>query len=67
VHLVGFIIRIYHDARSPERQKGGEYIMNEKCIIKFEGRLLVASTFYKHNLYVYTMQQTNKCASIRNI
>jgi len=20
VHLVGFIIRIYHDARSPERQ-----------------------------------------------
>jgi len=21
VHLVGFIIRIYHDARSPERQK----------------------------------------------
>ena len=22
VHLVGFIIRIYHDARSPERQKG---------------------------------------------
>jgi len=22
VHLFGFIIRIYHDARSPERQKG---------------------------------------------
>jgi len=21
VHLVGFIIRIYHDSRSPERQK----------------------------------------------
>ena len=21
VHLVGFIIRLYHDARSPERQK----------------------------------------------
>ena len=21
MHLVGFIIRIYHDARSPERQK----------------------------------------------
>jgi len=21
LHLVGFIIRIYHDARSPERQK----------------------------------------------
>ena len=24
VHLVGFIIRIYHDARSPERQIHGE-------------------------------------------
>ena len=23
VHLVGFIIRIYHDARSPERQSTG--------------------------------------------
>ena len=22
MHVVGFIIRIYHDARSPERQKG---------------------------------------------
>ena len=22
-HLVGFIIRIYHDERSPERQMGG--------------------------------------------
>ena len=22
VHLVGFIIRIYHDARSPEREEG---------------------------------------------
>jgi len=55
VHLVGFIIRIYHDARSRERQKGGEHIMNEKCIIKFDGHLLVACTFCKHNLYVYTM------------
>jgi len=30
VHLVGFIIRIYHDARSPERQK----YMNVKNICK---------------------------------
>ena len=29
--------------------------MNKKCVIKFEERLLVACTFYKHNLYVYTM------------
>jgi len=26
VHLVGFIIRIYHDARSPERQKMFEWL-----------------------------------------
>ena len=28
VHLVGFIIRNYHDARSPERQLHGEYHKN---------------------------------------
>jgi len=28
VHLVGFIIRIYHDARSPERQKRTNSIAN---------------------------------------
>ena len=26
VHLVGFIVRIYHDARSPERQKLVEHL-----------------------------------------
>jgi len=26
VHLVGFIIRIYHDARSPERQINSVYV-----------------------------------------
>jgi len=30
VHLVGFIVRIYHDARSPERQK-----RRNNCIIMF--------------------------------
>jgi len=33
VHLVGFIIRIYHDARSPERQKAS---------VVFDGRVLVS-------------------------
>jgi len=28
MHPVGFIIRIYHDARSPERQKYKSYIQN---------------------------------------
>jgi len=31
VHLVGFIIRIYHDARSPERQIRVE--QNIVCLI----------------------------------
>jgi len=29
VHLVGFIVRIYHDARSPERQTVREIIERE--------------------------------------
>jgi len=32
VHLVGFIIRIYHDARSPERQK--RKVKSSMCSIK---------------------------------
>ena len=26
MHLVGFIIRIYHDAKSPERQRIGMFV-----------------------------------------
>jgi len=33
VHLVGFIIRIYHDAPSPERQISVENFPLNKCII----------------------------------
>ena len=29
VHLVGFIIRIYHNARSPERQRGQTWLEKE--------------------------------------
>ena len=39
MHLVGFIIRIYHDARSPERQKLGEELCKvlsiEETVTKF--------------------------------
>ena len=31
VHLVGFIIRIYHDARSPERQKRITSTLHDLC------------------------------------
>jgi len=33
VHLVGFIIRIYHDARSPERQKPDHLSINMGLLI----------------------------------
>ena len=32
VHLVGFIIRIYHDARSPERQI---HCINVSCCVRY--------------------------------
>ena len=31
VHLVGFIIRIYHDSRSPERQISAEFVTRANC------------------------------------
>jgi len=31
VQLVGFIIRIYHDARSPERQISAEFVTRANC------------------------------------
>jgi len=37
VHLIGFIIRIYHDARSPENQtlkKGLKYLKNVASVFK---------------------------------
>jgi len=39
VHLVGFVIRIYHDARSPERQKvlDIEGCENIRLYVKWEG------------------------------
>ena len=33
MHLVGFIVRIYHDARSPERQK------NVRLLVAFRRRV----------------------------
>jgi len=33
VHLVGFIIRIYHDARSPERQKTIRLESSLNCVL----------------------------------
>jgi len=33
VHLFGFVIRIYHDARSPERQKQNRHICIKTCSV----------------------------------
>ena len=35
MHLVGFIIRIYHEERSPERQKCRSNFNNNFIIINF--------------------------------
>jgi len=39
VHLVGFIIRIYHDAPSPERQIG--FFFKNRLHLQFEIRVLL--------------------------
>jgi len=44
VHLVGFIIRIYHDARSPERQKSATIITVGTMILQNFSNYLPNST-----------------------
>ena len=39
VHVVGFIIRIYHDARSPERHSALAHIANCDRITQLQNRL----------------------------
>jgi len=41
VHLVGFIIRIYHDERSPERQTGKDISFWSVCKRECYGKLIV--------------------------
>ena len=49
MHLVGFIRRIYHDARSPERQKYRLYlcagVFNFKETYKVNLRLIISRYF----------------------
>jgi len=43
VHLVGFIIRIYHDARSPERLTSQDCCLSScsmLCSLKYEGHIV---------------------------
>ena len=45
MHLVGFIIRIYHDARSPERR------IDTECFV-----LLLSMQFIRNNISPLTSQ-----------
>jgi len=46
VHVVGFVVRIYHDAPSPERQKEGLIrLINLNCSHLYE----YSDTYYKRN------------------
>jgi len=53
VHLVGFIIRIYHDARSPERQIYRNVFENRKNETFFK---FVSNTFFIFLLTVLTLK-----------
>ena len=46
VHLVGFILRIDHDARSPERQIYNSEVCHPRCVFKLYGEV---SSVKKHN------------------
>ena len=54
MYLVGFIIRIYHDARSPERQRqylhrnGFFFVMVTQCVY-CEMRFSVTNNNFEHN------------------
>ena len=40
MHLVGFIIRIYHDARSPEREKRCLFYVEDLLINPFDAGII---------------------------
>ena len=51
MHLVGFIIRIYHDARSPERQTqfrlAQDVLVSDYCVIRGKSFLTAIPTTVK--------------------
>jgi len=49
VHLVGFIIRIYHDARSPEHQKKNSWYSASQ-VIQLKIHILGNSCYSNHNV-----------------
>jgi len=60
VHLVGFIIRIYHDARTPECQKSTTLYIQQLVYVIHLCRLAVGrigvdlATASQHKLMTYT-------------
>ena len=55
MHIVGFIIRIYHDARSPERQIPGSV-----SVIVFKW-VLVGSDLSSHRNFSDVMRAVERC------
>ena len=53
VHLVGFIVRIYHDARSSECQ--------------MRANLLVSTFYYSQNIFNHYSTMVTLCTAVRNI
>jgi hypothetical protein len=55
VHLVGFIIRIYHDVRSPERQK----ILKFRCLCFNNISMMIIFERSKHIAALLTYTHTH--------
>ena len=64
MNLVGFIIRIYHDAQSPERQiLQGVKLRKAKWI----GHILQMNCLIKHIIEGKIEGKIKKCANVHNI
>ena len=51
MHLVGFIVRIYHDASSPERQT--TWLSSNIFIIPYIIIIIILVTTFVHDIYSY--------------
>ena len=52
MHLVGFVTRLYHDARSPERQKEAEWVLEPVCTFWTRDKTLELTGFPTSDLSV---------------
>ena len=65
LHIVGFIIRIYHDARSPERQITTDVRISCMCVRSSASRYYELKCVYTFSSIAYRLEMTVKtCTSL---